>query len=73
MWFLAFIYDLYTSFIGSINLMLKEKMGHANLAPILSHMGETDMPQLVVIIGLTLFISASPIAISFLLYEAEFE
>jgi hypothetical protein len=73
LWLLALLYDLYTSFIGSINLILKDKIGDANLGPILSEMSQTDMPQLVIIIGLTIFITASPIAISFLLYEAEFE
>ena len=73
LWLLALVFDLYTSFVGTINLILKGKIGYNSLGQIVTIMGQTDTPQLCIIIGLTIFITASPIALSHLFYEAEIE
>jgi hypothetical protein len=56
MWLLAVSYDLYTSFMG-------------NLTFIVDGAQVGDIAQKVITIGITLFVSSSPIAISYLLNE----
>jgi hypothetical protein len=55
LWILAILYDLFTSFIGNKNLI---ESGDSSF----------DLAQIVITIGMTLFVSSAPIAISYLLY-----
>lgn len=56
LWFLAICYDLFTSFTGNMDLILNNVGG----------------PQKVILaIGLTLFVSSSPIGLSRIIYDAD--
>lgn len=58
LWSLAMLYDLFTSFLG-------------NKALVETDNSEFGIAQVVITIGLTIFVSSSPIAISYLLYMPE--
>ena len=56
LWFLALFYDLFTSYKGNIELILSNSLG---------------VEKIIVAIGLTIFVSSSPIGVSKLYYERE--
>lgn len=58
LWGLAMLYDIFTSFVGNKNLI---ESGDSSFG----------LAQVVVTIGMTIFVSSSPIAISYLLYVAD--
>jgi len=58
LWGVALIYDFYTSFKG-------------NTTFILTDFDHTQIQQILIAIGLTLFVSSSPIAISHYVYDVE--
>jgi len=58
LWILAILYDIYTSGMGNKDLI---ESGDSSF----------DLAQIVIIIGMTLFVSSAPIAISYLLYTPD--
>lgn len=56
LWFLAILYDLYTSFKGNVELILSNATG---------------MEKVIIAIGLTVFVSSAPIGVSKLYFEKE--
>lgn len=56
LWFLALGYDLYTSFTGNQSLIAESS-------------SSDEIGQLAITIGMTLFVSSSPIAISYITYD----
>ena len=60
MWGLAVLYDVFTSFMGNRGLIETSN-------------SDFGFAQAVVTIGMTIFVTSSPIAISYLLYMAEDE
>lgn len=60
LWGAAISYDMFTSFIGNKSLI--ESTGST-----------FDIPQLAVVVGMTVFVSSSPVVISYLLYSADGE
>ena len=59
LWFLAICYDLYTSFIGNQELVLNSSKG--------------GFAQVVMTVGLTIFVSFAPIGISKIRYQGDLE
>jgi hypothetical protein len=58
LWILAILYDIYTSGMGNKDLI---ESGDSSF----------DLAQIVIIIGMTLFVSSAPIAISYLIYTPD--
>ncbi len=57
LWFLAFGYDLFTSFTGNIEFITQS--------------ASNDIAQISITVGLTIFVSSSPITISYIISETD--
>jgi len=57
LWFLAFLYDLYTAFVGNMDLILGETA--------------TGTQKVIIAVGLTVFICSAPIGLSKLYFEPD--
>jgi hypothetical protein len=57
LWFLAFLYDLYTAFVGNMDLVLGETA--------------TGVQKVIIAVGLTIFICSAPIGLSKLYFEPD--
>ena len=58
LWFLAILYDLYTSFTGNFDLILGQVAG---------------TQKIIIAVGLTIFVSSAPIGFSSLLYSERYQ
>lgn len=59
LWFIALLYDLFTSFTGVKDILIE------------SGNSEFGFAQILITIGLTIFVSSSPIIVSYLFYHED--
>ena len=56
LWALAFLYDIWTSFTGNAKFILQENVSRLNT---------DDVKRLILLLGLTIFVSSCPVILSY--------